>query len=727
MPCSPNDVSINVPSGPSGPAIPGFGTPFSLKLPQISPFPAGFPEDLLNLFNQLQFLIPPGALKPQLNPNFGKDVFDAIMKMLDQFFPFLMLYKFFLPILNLIICIIEVLCALMNPFALISAINNLFSNCIPAFLNLFPIFALIIMIISLLLLILALIEYIIQQILKLIQALLRNITALTNAFQSGDANGVLTIAQKIGSLLCIFQNLFVLFALFNIIIDIIKDILSLVFSIPPCQNGGSGDTNSCCTPETCPTIVQGPYTRFTGTFKYFPEIGIDTGLAFPAGFGNFNFTLRNELWQFYDVNQDQAQALSNIYNAFDVTNTNPKPIFFPTDSTYNAGADLRQCPYLFNMRMYYNPRSWGRPGVARYIRFNNCIMQSVPSPTLQEGDLSIQMINNAVALLVGGAGYEDDGTTVLYGFNSDGVTQNSTQANINNFFHMPATFTTNNAFIKPSASDGYVFENVEYTFMPNIAPLLQKNIVVVGCVPSIALNKQFINNIIAGNIGVKLQELGDLVNSRNGYRFPDTNAAQQCMTTAISALRVNLTPAGVADFQATCNLCLAKLQGDTESAINSAIGIGTDPCSSSFSLTPQLQFTSESINVQVSLNETNHLSLTNTLPTDVATNIASRLKAYITFGEVSDFVYDGYQYFNAQITSPIPGSGTCMVSFDNQIFCTNTLSNSAPPVHALQTLDYQFVYTPVTGTIPVPGTPEGDTSDGKPRRDRGDISRDGGS
>ena len=100
-PCSPSDVSINVPTEPSGPSIPGFGVSFSLALPDLNPFPDGFPEDLLDLLNRLQLLIPSGALKPTLSLNFGKDVFDAILNMLDKFLPFLMMYKFFLPILNI--------------------------------------------------------------------------------------------------------------------------------------------------------------------------------------------------------------------------------------------------------------------------------------------------------------------------------------------------------------------------------------------------------------------------------------------------------------------------------------------------------------------------------------------------------------------------------------------------------------------------------------------------
>jgi hypothetical protein len=717
VPCSPNEVSLNVPSGPSGPAIPGFGTSFALKLPQISPFPAGFPEDLLDILNKLQFLIPPGALKPQLNPNFGKDIFDGIMKMLDQFMPFLMLYKFFLPILNIIICIIEVLCALMNPFALISAINRLFSQCIPEFLNLFPIFALIIMIVSLLLLIVALIEYVTAQILKLVQAILRNIAALNNAFQSGDSNGVLAIAQKLGALLCVFQNLFVLFSLFNIIIDIVKDILNLAFAIPPCQSGDSGDINSCCTPETCPTIVQGPYSRTSGTFKYFSEIGGST--VFGGGFPAFTFASRNEMWQFYDLGQDQAQAFRNIFDAFDIVNVSPKPIFFPSATTYGVGSDLRQVPYVVSMRMFYNPSEWGRTGPSRYVRFNNCIITTVPTTNLIEADNSIQTVNNAVASLVGGAGFEDNNTTPLQAYGSDGVTPISGTADLNNFFHRASTFTT--TYSPPNINDGYTFSNVEYTFTPNIAPLLQHNLVVVGCVPSVKLNKEFINNVIAGNIGLKTQELGNLVNGRNGNVFPDPAAAQQCMTAAITALRSNMTTQGVATFQATCNACLAQLQSDTQGALNSIIGLGVDPCSSSFTLTPSVQFTSQTVDIAVSLNETNGLSMTNNLPPDVATNIAARLKAYTTFGTVGAFAYDGYQFFNAQISSVAPGPGTCMVSFDNQILCTNTLSSTESPTHTLQSLPYQFIFTTA---LPIP---EGDSSDGQPRRDAGDVSRDGGS
>ena len=704
-PCSPNDVSLAEPTSSSAPAIPGFGIPFSLPLPVVSPFPSGFPEDLLNIFNTFQFLIPPGALKPPLNPNFGKDVFDGIMKMLDQFMPFLMLYKFFLPILNIIICVIEVLCALMNPFALISAINRLFNQCIPQFLNIFPVFAIIIMLISLLLLITALIEYVAGQILKLVQALLRNIAALTNAFNNDDATGVMAIAQKLGSILCIFQNIFVLFSVFNIIIDIVKDILGMAFAIPPCQDGPSGDANSCCTPDTCPTIVKAPYTRATGTFKYFGEVGGSFDTPGGGGFPAQTFSFRNEMWQLYDIHQSQSQAFSNIYNAFDITDTTTKPVFFPAGATYPLGSDLKQVPYTINMRVFYVPADWGRTGPSRFVRFNNCIITTVPTPNLIEADNSVETINNAVAVLTGGSGFEDDDTTPLQAYGSNGTTPISGTATLNNFFHQPATFS--NTYFPPSINDGYTTD-VEYTFTPNIAPLIKAGLVTLGCAPSVAFSKDFISNVFASDVGIQTEQLSNLL---NGGGFPDPNAAEACMLAAIAALRSNMTNEGVAQFQATCNICLGNLQTATNNSLDALIGIGADPCNSYFTVTPTVQFTSEPILVTVNINERNGLPLTNGLPPGVAANLATRLSAHLTVGEISPFTYDGYQLFTAEITSTVPGNGQISISFDNNIFCTNTFSETEPAVHTLQAQNYQFIYTP--------------TSQGIIRRDTGDVARDG--
>lgn len=710
MPCNPNDISLPQPTGPSGPPLPGFGIPSSLPLPDIAIVPGGFPEDLLEIFNTLQMLTPVGILKPQLSVNWGKDVYDGIMKLLDQFMPILMVYQLFLPLLNIILCIIEVLCAIPNPFKLVSAMIKLFRNCLPPFLSLFPIFAMIIIIISLLLLLLALIEYIISQILKLILALLRNINALVKAFQDADSSSILAIARKIGNLLCTFQNFFVLLSLVSIIIQIIKDVLGLIFSIPPC-----GDSSNCCTPDVCPAIVKNSYTRTTGNLQYFNHVSIDTGIVLPPPFGSFGVDVRAESWQIFDPEQLQAQQFINIVDAFDVAS--PKPIFFPTDSTFTATTPPNQAAYTIDLRLFYDPFFWNRTGSARFIRFKDCIVTKAPTKKLSTFDNKTQDVNDGVLLLAGGKGFEDDGTTVLTGFAANGVTPISDQATLENFIHQAEVISTLPVL---SPADGYLFTQAEYTFNPHIETLVSKNLVTLGCIPALALNKDFINSVFAGDIALKGQELSGLLNSDT---FPNPAAAQQCLGAALSTLRTNLTPDGVAQFQATAVACLQKLKDDANNALGALVGLGFDPCKSKFTLDPDVQFTSKSIKVSVILNERNGISLTNGLSPSVGVALAARLKSHITFGDISNFAYDGYQAFTADLTSKDAGIGQIMVSFDDNIFCTNTLPTDPTinPTHTLQSLTYQFVKTL---TIPIAPTAEGDT-DGKPFRDEGDQSNEG--
>ncbi len=701
MPCDPSSISIDSPTGPSGPQISGFGSPFAINLPNINPFPKNMPEDLLDIMNKLQLLIPPGALKPQLNLNFGKDIFDGIMKLLDQFMPFLMLYKFFLPILNIIICIIEVLCSIPNPIKLTQAIIKLFNTCIPEFLNLFPMFALVIMLISLLLLLLALIEYLVSQILKFIETILKNVLQLVEAFQEANSNSILAIAKKIGALICVFQNLFVLLAIFTIIIQIIKDILKLAFSIPPCDDGNS---DGCCTADVCPSIVKNNYTRESGTLQYLNGVGIQTSVVLPPPFNKLNYAIRQESWQLWDTQQNLSQKFINIINAYDIPisgNEPPpffKPIFFPTDVAYSGRTSPKQAAYTVDLKMLYNPSTFGRAGATRFITFKDCVVVDAPSFQLKLFDNTSEDILNGVLSLAGGKGYEEDGTTKLMGFKSDGITSLSDQATLDNFIHKQDLNTTSPIF---SVTDGYTFSNIEYSFKPNTAVLMGKNLITLGCIPEVAFNKGFINNALVGDIAAKTKFLKDLVNDNN---FPNPEKTQECLSAALAALTNNLTPDGVALFKTTTTLCLEELKKNTLSSLSSLIGIGFDPCKSKFILDPEIQFTSKPILVKVSLNENNGISLINNIPADVANRLSDKIKGHITFGEISKFSYDGYQNYTANLTSKDTGNGQIMISFDDNIFCTNILN---PPSHILQAIDYRFVYT--SGIVP---TAVGDESDG---------------
>lgn len=702
MPCSPNDITITEPSGSSIPPINGFGTPFAPSLPDVSlPFPDGFPEDLLEIFDLLQFVLPAGIVKPALNPNYGKDIFDGIMKLMDQFFPFLMMYKFFLPVLDLIICIIEVLCAIANPFKLIRALKRLFRRCLPAFLSLFPIFALIVMLISLLLLILSLIEYIISQIVKLVELMLKNIKMLVKATSKADGPSILAAAKKLGTILCAFQNLFVLLAIFKTILDLIKDILKMTFSIPPCDGGDNSDADNCCTTDVCPAFIKNNETLFrtTGTLQYYNQVAVNSGLTLPVAFGNLLSDIRTESWQFFDSSAAIADALINITHAYDLPQ-GINQVFFPTDSVYAFGTPVNQAPYTVDLRLYYVPSFFGRSDVlgSRYIRIKDCIVTAAPSVNLSSYNNTSINTPNGVIKIVGGTAVEDDGLTQIFISGSTGT--------LENVIHLSPVIGSSPVV---SPTDGYGYTNVEYTFKINHEVLLLKSLITLGCIPSVALDRSFINTVFGGNVGANTSIINNII---NGPNFPDIGGAQDCLSTALINLRNNLSAEGVANFQAATTACLNNLKDNTTTSLNGLVGLGFDPNASVFTIDPSIQFTSQSIKVQVALNERNGQPITAKFPADLAKDIADKIKPIINFGQISQFTYDGVRYFTADITSSSSGSGQIKMLFDNQLFTTASIPAdiNQSPVISEQVLDYTFIYSPST--------------EGKPNRDEGDVSRD---
>lgn len=839
MPCQVDDLTVTEPEGPSLPGIPGLGSPFTPTLPDsLFPLPGGFPESLSDIFNKLSMILPPGVIKPGLSPFSSKNVFDAILSLLEKFFPFLMMYKFFLPILKLIICMLEVLCSLMNPFKLARAIIKLFRECIPEFLSLFPIFALIIMIISLLLLLLAIIEYIIAQILKLVQLILKNIRALVKATAKADQQTVLAIIRKLGMLLCGFQNIFVILSIVGIIIQVIKDIIKLIFSIPPCDDTEGTDVDGCCTNEVCPTFIRDNenLTSFTGTLQYYPEVNAVSS-EFPAPFNTlFNVNKRKSTHQFFDDKASKYKQFINITDPYDVVmpDGEQKPVFFPTDVSFVATTPQRQAPYVVDLRLPYTPSNWGRtsPPISttidtngktttvingldmlnakfatsprsipyqivnkttnevidsgsgsivvetsyfhdgsknfkniagltgyklvlmdpyhignygsfaiksvvnaneiairrpvftaksldtRYIRFKNCIVQYAPTREVLNFDGTTSEVDTGVLTIVGGKGFEDDGYTTLFGYEADGVTSSANIATLENFLFTKIVSGSNPPLLP---TDGHRFENVEYTFKIHHEVLLGKSLITLGCLPQVRLNKNFINEVFAGGSGLKLKLLSDAVNGTgvDGNVFPDVTGLQDCLNMALDAFRLNMSEEGAATFQATVLACLGKTQDDTNSALKNIIGIGFDPSKSTFTLTPETQFTGKTIKVQVQLNDRNSVSIADNLPIDVSKDIASRITGIYNFATISEFTYDGSRYFEANITSLVDGAGTLEVSFDNQIISEVTIPAdiAQPPTSKLKELPYSFVYVPVIA---------GDgNADGVPRRDEGDISRDG--
>jgi hypothetical protein len=708
MPCNPNSLTITQPPGPSGSPTPGFGTPFAPPNSNNSfATPTGFPEDLTDLINDLTLIVSSGKIQSSLSVNYGKDALDALTNLLDKAFPFLMAYKLILPILDMIICIIEIICSLMNPFALIGKVQRLFRVCIPEFLALFPIFALVVFILSLLNLILTLIEYIIEKILFFVELIINNMIALVQALQYSDAAGIAAITQKLGLILCALPNLFVLLSIFAVIIQVIQDILKLITAIPPCSNSGSTDTSDdstpCCGPETCPAFIKNntTITGTTGDLQYYNEAA--QGLSsLPAGFPT-SFPLsffnaapeRAESWQFYDISQTIQDAFSNITNAYDLP-AGTSIVFFPSSTTYTANTPINQVPYLLSLTFLYNPAIFGRidPKGIRLVQINNCIVSAPPNLYINNYENVQVSLSTGVLSLVGGQAFENDGMTP--------VSLNGTQATLGTLIHLPPEITTSGAPVL-SPTDGYLFNNLSYTFTIQHAVLFANNLITLGCIPSIAADRDFANTVFGGNAGTNLAEL-------NSLTFPDITGTQACLTSALTSLTNNVSTSGAAEFQNTATNCLNNLANQAASTIQSLLGLGFDPYQSTFSLSPTPQFTSQTITVSVFLAETNGQSITSGMSSSVAAQTATRITGTASFGILSTFVYDGTQNFLATITSPAAGSGTITISFDGiPISTANIPSNLSIPASITVTYEpYTFVYSPfgIGGLVP---TGTGDT------------------
>jgi hypothetical protein len=429
--------------------------------------------------------------------------------------------------------------------------------------------------------------------------------------------------------------------------------------------------------------------------------------------------VRTESWQIWDNSQTAPLRFWDIVKAQDVIDDgyNPPPVYFPTSATFTATTPVAQAAYTVNIRVFYNPVQWGRTGNPQYLRFNNCIVLNAPTQDLVTGTNTDVSVPNGVLYVAGGQGYLDDNTTIIDGYAANGVTPlHGTQATLNNFLHLPQTVSSS-----PSLNDGYTFDDVSYTFTPNQPILMQANLVTAGCMPQVSLNRSFVNNTMFANIASQTQNLKNLINSSE---FPDPVGAQECLTVAVSNLRNNMTVAGVAEFQSMANICVSNLQDATNNTLCSMVGIGFSPCNSSFTLSPTSQFTTQPIIVTVSLTENNGMPLTTNLPDSVAECVAQQLVGYPTFGTLGPFVYDGYQYFNANLVSSETGSGSIMVAYQNQILCVNNLpTDGADPTHTLQSVDYDFIYVPFAN---VPATGEGDTIGNQPRRGPTNQANDGG-
>lgn len=702
MPCKPSDNSLNPPIKPNI-AIPGFtlpSAPIQLPYPDFT-FPAGLPEDLEALVNSLGLLFPSSLYKPNLDLS-SRTIFDAVASLLNQIAPFLSLYKFFIAALNIIICIIEVLCALMNPFKLRRAIRKLFKNCLPNFLALFPFVALIVMIIALLLLLLALIEYLIATINAYIQEIIRNINLLADAVTVNDSERSLSAARKIASLLCLIENLFAILVAFGAVLAIVQE-LAQIGGRSVCDDSSGG----CCDNSVCPPFMRNSpdgLTGSTGELIYFREldhsISGSTLALFPTSF-SFG-AARQEQWQFVNP------ATGQLYKISDIITPIEDNIFWPDSLTFDNNSNLKKVPYFLDMRLFLNPVHFINTASdtkgSRYFKINNCIISDRPYIGVNKfNNTVLENPNTGTIHILGGQVFEDDGITP--------VLINGIQASLTNFIHQNSGFAPSSGPI--IVDDGYYISNVSYNLRYNYEALLSYGLIVVGCLPDIAVERNIVNT-----------QYADISSVINKIKFPNitgststgaTDGVIACLQNALIKFRKDVSLEAAAIFQADVATCLGTLQSDTKAAYSQAIGAGFNQFTSTIELTPSIQFVGSAIDVKITLRDPTGTPITFNMPAEFVANFISRISATPTLGIIAPFTYDGTQSFISTITSIKPGDGTLTAEFDKKIFSTiiNRDQDGVPSQIVENIIPYSFV-----------GSVINSDDQAIPRRDGSDVSLD---
>lgn len=669
MPCNPADNNLNPPQIPALP-IPGLGIPIApIQLPLKGfKFPPIFPELLEELFALTKINWPgAGDLLANLDDTMN-NIMKAIANILSMLMPFLSLYNFFQALLNMVNCIIEVLCALPRPRKTIRAVKKLLKRCLPNFLKLFPWLALLAMIIALLFLILAIINYIISKIIDLINDIIRNFKILTSGATFQDEEAVAAAAMKLANMLCLIQNLFAIFSMIATIIAIINTLAQLAGKRVCSKNGNS----DCCTEDACPTFISDTEDGFTGTqgtLLYYKQI--------KPNYTSGELEERNETWQFYNSDPSLLYQFNQIVTPVD-TIYGEGSIFWPDPLTFNKNDNSSIVPYIGKITIRDFDPGWSdgftdNKGPRDFV-IENLYVSIKPYIGVLNQENDLEDYNELGTLqFLGGKVYEldDEGNKTSYKIGG-------TQATIENFIHRTASSSGE----LPNIDDGYLITNIEYQVLPNIEALVHHELIGYGCVPEIAAEAAIIDAQFADTRSV-FEKIGEM---------PDYTAAQSCMNDALAKLRLNVTEETIREFESTVLGCLTDIQQQTASVLCAAFINAVDPYSSTFSVSPDVQFVTSPITAKVVLRDVNGIEISNNIAPECSSSILTLLQGHVTLGSISGFSYVDNELV-ANITSSQAGNGKLTVSFNNNYFqeIINRDNDNVPSEFKLIEVDYTFI------------------------------------
>ena len=204
----------------------------------------------------MQFQLPGGtSMQGYADPSISEHMGSTINSLVQALAPFLAAYGLILPILGVIRGIIEIICAMLNPWAIIRAVIKLFAKYIPPFIALFPTFAIITIILGIIKIIIAVVNFCLTVVYPMIQLIINNAKLLKAATKANANQQQKDSAKaKIMALITELINQLGVLEAIKPILDIVFMILGIAGAGFPCHNG------DCCTDDVCPPVLKTPPT-----------------------------------------------------------------------------------------------------------------------------------------------------------------------------------------------------------------------------------------------------------------------------------------------------------------------------------------------------------------------------------------------------------------------------------------------------------------------------------
>jgi hypothetical protein len=289
-------------------------------IPILFPLPTdgGIPKTYSELNRSMSCTCPAGAiLKPSIPPIPGFNLADVIADQSKLLSALAAGYSMLTVVMKLVSCIIDVLCALINPFSTIAAVARLFGTCLPDFILLLPQLAIPAMILCLIKIILAIVTYILTVIVPLIQDIIANIENLVSAISTGNEQAAKAVAFKIVQLLKELYNVIGILSALDAILAMIKALLSLGLGIP-C--GGGGGSCGGCGDNQCPPVFEN--RTLSGTDGLLDAIPVFSGASL------------NPLIHFSSAQHNEDFLVLRA--------------FFPSGIDYGTVSEAKDVPYLLS-------------------------------------------------------------------------------------------------------------------------------------------------------------------------------------------------------------------------------------------------------------------------------------------------------------------------------------------------------------------------------------------